>query len=449
MKRILFILAIMALLILPASANQQYCSLVGTNITPQYQGEILTLPNSSVIFYCTGWCGPACAWVWQNPASEMTMPASTDHFGYSIAPVGSEVPYYYFQILSGSRPASVNVTFSVSETTNFTTKIPGATIELSNGQTGITNSTGSAVIPVYPPGGSYTFSLSKSGYTPSYNISLGALGTTGGTMYASMSPLNLGGSGGVQTRVFITDGSTGTPIVGATLNLRDVQNNSWLNGTSIADGTIFNVPYGHTIDIYGSYPGIYTASQDLGTTPGGNYYLPLYMYTAAPIGSVNLFVYMREAGTGYIIKNADVDIKWGTGGANTARANTANSGTASFIVPNNTVITIASNPSGYRGQSMSLTTLTVDKQVTITLSKQTDGPGFPTTSPTDANGNPITAVPTYLDNCNPNANDYNKDLCSHNKDSELMAQLRDAGPGILGLAIIAVLFGLLKMIMKF
>lgn len=350
----------------------------------------------------------------------------------------------------GTLYAPVNATFSISDNSLFSTKLSGVSVVLSNGQSGTTNATGMLGIAVTPPSSNYTYSLTKSGYITKPAQSLGGYGSTGGIVYDTMS---VGGTGYVTTTVYLTDGSTGTPIVGGTLNLREVENNTWLNTTSTATGTLFNVTTGHTIDIYGSYPGVYTASAELGATPGGNYYLPLYMYAAAPVGSVNLFVYLREAGTGYIIKNADVNIKWGTGGASTASANTATSGTASFVVPNNTVITIESNPSGYNGQSMSLTTGTVDKQVTITLSKNTQGPGTTgTVTPTvtdPATGQPITVAPTYLPACNPNANDYDAGQCSQNQDSALMANLRTNANGILDLGIVAVIFGLLGMIMKF
>jgi hypothetical protein len=130
--------------------------------------------------------------------------------------------------------------------------------------------------------------------------------------------------------------------------------------------------------------------------------------------------------------------------------NTANSGTASFIVPNNTVIIIDTWPSGYNGQSMSTSMGAVDKQVTMTLSRAS----IPTTAITPVVTDPstgavITAAPTYYPACNPNAPDYNARACGQNQDAGMMAQLREAGPSILGLAILAVIFGLLKMLMKF
>ena len=90
-----------------------------------------------------------------------------------------------------------------------------------------------------------------------------------------------------------------------------------------------------------------------------------------------------------------------------------------------------------------------DKQVTITLSKAT----LPTTGITPVVTNPgtgavITAAPTYVANCNPNAPDYNAGMCSKNQDSNLMAKLRDNGPMILDLAIYAVILGLFGMILS-
>ena len=154
-------------------------------------------------------------------------------------------------------------------------------------------------------------------------------------------------AGYTRTRVYAQDGTTGGLITGATLSLRDVENNTWVNGTSTSSGLTIDVLTGHTIDVYGSYPGVYAPSLELSAIAGGPYYLPLYPYTIPPaIGKVNLMVAVYDSSTGYSLSGASVHIYENATGLSDTKY-TGSGGTASFIVTNNTVITITSTKSGY------------------------------------------------------------------------------------------------------
>jgi PKD repeat protein len=245
--------------------------------------------------------------------------------------------------------------------------------------------------------------------------------------------------GYTRTVVFVTDGGTGGIIVGATLNLRDVQNNTWKNGTSTALGTTFVSISGHTIDIYGSYPGVYTSSYELDAVAGGNYYLPLMPPVPSPPGGltggyVNLFVNVFDMATNNIIQHASVTAKLPTGA--TTGENTGTTGTVLFLVPNNTVIIIGASASGYQSISQSTTSGTgADKIVNVKLIRQTITVAPVVTDP--GTGAIITAVPTV------------DSRTTNQKDVDMMNLLRDNGDTIISLAILAIIFGLLKMIMKF
>jgi hypothetical protein len=264
---------------------------------------------------------------------------------------------------------------------------------------------------------------------------------------------SLGGSvptGFIRTTVHTTDGLTGSQIIGTNINLHDVENSSWTNSTPDADGElIIDVLEGHTLDIYGSYPGVYTASAEYGATPGGDYYLPLYPpVPTAPENFVNLFVYMREAGNLLAISDVDVSFRYPSG--TTVYSKSDSSGTAMQIVPNQTVIIIGATKTGWNGQSVSTTTGNFDdKFVTITLSRASAPTAAPTagavvTNP--ATGLPITDPITGLPMTVAPMLDVRTPA---EKDTDLLNQLRDAGPSIIGLCILAIIFGLLKMIMKF
>jgi len=329
----------------------------------------------------------------------------------------------------------VTLTLSVSETGNFAKKLSNVSILLSDGTSGTTNVNGTVTLRFIP--GDYNFAASKEGYATIFS-SLGGYGQTGGLLYLTMSPY-IGGipAGYTQTTVHAIDGVTGNHIPGSTINTKCVTNGTWKNETTSNGISYVTCPSADTIDIYGSLPGTYTASLELGAVQGGDYYLPLYPpVPEAPIGFINLFVYLREAGTGFIIKNAAVTIRLPSGA--TSGQNTGTSGTAQFTVPNQTVIIISSNPAGYNGQSISKTMGTVDYQVTITLSRATTPTGVITPVTTDPiTGDVITTAATL---------DIRTD---REKDTDMFGQIRIAGPGLIDLGIVAIVFGLLGFIMKF
>jgi hypothetical protein len=241
--------------------------------------------------------------------------------------------------------------------------------------------------------------------------------------------------GTTTTTVYATDGDTGNILVGATLNIKDVENNSWVNATSTMTGIPINTLPSHTLDIYGSYPGVYNESSELGATPGGPYYLPLFQYRAAPLGYVYLYVTVRDASTGLTLLNSPVTAKLPTGA--TEGTNTGSSGTASFLVPNNTIIIVGASSPGYTTQSMSTTTGIVNKHIYVDLPRATVTTGVVTPTVTDpATGQIITPQPTQ---------DSRTNL---EKDSDLLNILRTYGETIMLLCIIAIIMGLVKMMGK-
>jgi hypothetical protein len=248
-------------------------------------------------------------------------------------------------------------------------------------------------------------------------------------------------SGYTRTTVFATDGSTGGKIVGATLAIRDVENSSWFNSTSSMSGSIVDVLAGHTLDIYGYYTGVYTPSYELRAVPGGNYYLPLMPPSPAPPGGyaggyANLFVNVFDASTNNAVQHASVSAKLPTGA--TTGENTGTSGTVLFLVPNNTVVILSASASGYQSMSQSFNSGTgADKIVNIKLTRQTATSTVTPVVTDPGTGAVITAVPTI------------DARTSNQKDLDMMNLLRDNGGTIISIAILAIIFGLLKMIMKF
>jgi hypothetical protein len=191
-------------------------------------------------------------------------------------------------------------------------------------------------------------------------------------------------TGYIRTTVYAQDGKTGGIITGAILALRDVENNTWANGTSSVSGLRIDVLSGHTLDIYGSHPGYYTASAEIGAIAGGNYYLPLYPPTVpAAIGKVNLMVAVYDSSNGLSLSGVEVHELESTGKSDTQ--NTGTGGTVSFVVTNSTAITITASKSGYQSTSKAINSGTGADVFTtmnlVRLATATPTPYVPPTMP--------------------------------------------------------------------
>ena len=92
-----------------------------------------------------------------------------------------EVAFAVYQ--GGSPEPDTNVTFSISDSADFATKLSGVVVTLSNGQTNTTGTDGLTRIYVAPNSSLYTYSLVKTGYTAKYLQPLGGYGETGGTVF--------------------------------------------------------------------------------------------------------------------------------------------------------------------------------------------------------------------------------------------------------------------------
>lgn len=281
--------------------------------------------------------------------------------------------YGRWHLVGGLPPANVSVIFDIAESGDHSVPISGALITLSNGQFNTTGADGRALIIVVPPANTYTYTISKSGYFSIIDADLGNLGLNGGTAYLTLAKTVPGiPPGYTRTTVHAQDATMGSQIAGATLNLRDVQNNTWVNSTADADGElIIDVQNGHTLDIYASYPGVYTASQELGAIAGGNYYIQLFRppLSAGP-GNVNLLVAVYESTYHTSLAGATVSIRIPSGAIDTTT--TGSGGSASFVTPNKTVTIITASKTGYLSKSWSVTTGDfADQLTTVSLSPYT------------------------------------------------------------------------------
>lgn len=241
-------------------------------------------------------------------------------------------------------------------------------------------------------------------------------------------------------------------IHGTDISLYDVEAATWTNYTADADGRgeIYTLPY-HTVNAIGHYPtaGIYNDGILTGAETGyyGNsgklYYLDMYPYTPPPPGGyTNLYTTVREADDKFPVFRASIGITTVSTGAYYG-TNSGSTGVSVDTFPNNTALRIVVSKSGYQTATVVTNTGTgATKYVYVDLTRATVTPIVTATSYPGE----ITTRPTYAPGCDPSA--YDAAICSGGKDSDMMNQVRDAGPGLIGLAIIATMLGLVKLMMK-
>ena len=239
-------------------------------------------------------------------------------------------------------------------------------------------------------------------------------------------------------------------IHGTNISLYDVEAATWTNYTNDADGRgeIYTLPY-HTINAYGTYPtaGVYNNAELLGFETGYSGgkvgYLDMYPYTPAPAGGyTQLYTTVRDSVDKSPVYSASIGITTISTGAYYG-TNSGSTGVSVDTFPNQTALRIVVSKAGYSAATISTNTGTgTTKYVYVDLVRATVSP---TVTATPLPGE-ITVRPSYSPGCDPSS--YDAGACSSGKDLAMMDQVRDAGPMLIGLAILATVFGLLKLIAK-
>jgi len=321
---------------------------------------------------------------------------------------------------SATKPSGLNIAGYVNKTGNSRIFIQNAS-DYTVASDNLANDN-DFVFSVYPDQ-IYIKMLSPSGTW--YNSSL---------LFAAPTPTTTIPAGYVRTWFISTDGMTGGSIYNSEINLLDVENSSWRNTSDAEYGLSYidTLPY-HTINAYGSADE-YTSISRLGLDAKEGIY-ELIMWSgllSAGEGNINLLVTVGALPSGLAVAQASVQATVVSTGATTGGI-TSLAGTELFVVPNATAIKVTAWKSGYIMASKTITTsdfgpdsVRIDLQtevITVTPTA-TPFPGEATPRPT-------------LDQ-----------RTTTEKDQDMMEQIRDAGPMLISLAIIATLFGLVKLIAK-
>lgn len=265
-----------------------------------------------------------------------------------------------------------------------------------------------------------------SGYTPTP------------TPTVTATPIPTIAPGYIRTWMHLLD-REGNHIHAGNIDIEDIEGSTWTNSTHDADGIAYidTLPY-HTINIYGSYdifeneflPNELLA-QETGYT-GYTYYLTLFPYESlAEEGQTSLYVEVKDAQTHSYISYAVV--KAAVDGGYTYSQSTATAGSAVFLVPNNTIVRLSATASGYiSGSSVINTGSGSSYTTTIELTRQ-----LVTVTPTSTV--PPGGVTPAITVDGRTANQ---------KDADMMNKIRDNGPVLIDLAIIATILGLVGLMTK-
>ena len=253
----------------------------------------------------------------------------------------------------------------------------------------------------------------------------------------------------VRTYVRAIDGTSGAWVVGANVAIRNEQTGNWTNATATPDGSHYIDLYSNqTLAGYVSGTG-YTGGSRVGMAAwDGVYEIPMYaLGTLLPpgVGEVSVVVQVQDQTSKVNIIGAHVDYTKSTGA--TEGYSTGSSGTANFLAPNLSTINIKISKDGYTGVSKAITTSAFGPDyVLIWLPKVQATPSVTATIPGDNNHDGVVDEKDSVPGVTPIVTEDPRTPLQ--KDQAAMDQLRNALPVIIGLAIIVIIFGLLKMLLK-
>jgi PKD repeat protein len=202
---------------------------------------------------------------------------------------------------------------------------------------------------------SHSAVFSQSG---NYTVSHGASDAYGSGILSRSDYIWVYNSTATKTKYFQTiDGTSGNIVTNSTINLKDVENSSWVNGTFPADGmSSITTLVGHHINAYASLTG-FSDAEDLNLLNDGEpRYIMMWPTFAKNVsaGNVSLYVTVQDKDTHAAIKGAQVTMSPSTGSAQGTTTNEA--GIAYFVVKNQTLCYITAQATG-QGYSTGVTTI--------------------------------------------------------------------------------------------
>jgi hypothetical protein len=274
--------------------------------------------------------------------------------------------------------------------------------------------------------------------TPAASIKICILDSAGSTWYnsstlftvaATPTPTPTLPSGFYRTYFQTIDGASGGTVHYSNIQLKNTITGSWTNYTADFDGTGYiDTEASDPINAYATMAGFASVSRlALPAIHDGLYELVMWPDNTLPAvtdGHVNLIVLVNDYTTGKPISNAQISLRDGIASLS---GSTNSAGSKVFTVHNKTVITLTAAMPGYSGASTSITTTDFGPDsVRLELLRI-----YVTTAPTLTGT--ATVQETVIPGCEGNENSLS---CTSAKDALMMNQVRDAGPALIGFAIV-------------
>lgn len=369
---------------------------------------------------------------------------------YAVTPYqASGYKYNGTYLIQGGSPSPTppTVDFTASNTTGqpgLISQFIGITDAPSTGRTLLWSTSGPALVSIndttalnpvmnFPSVGAYTINFTVTNSTGWAHIEK--------TNYITVTAAN---SSVVRT-YFRTKDPAGNFLMGTDIQIRDVQNNFWSNFTNTQDGTGYIDSYNdHTLNAYSQLTGYQSVSR-LGLAPlgiySGVYDLTMYpnnMLADPGPGNVNLIFYVSDKNTKQPL-SATVSITTPSG-STTGQA-TGDGGSTVFVAPNVSIITYKVTASGYNSVAGSITTTTFGPDTQrVELTKMVVTPTISTVPTDPATGLTLAPGQTPYATIDPRT--------PQQKDEDMMTQVRNAAPNLIGLFILCTIIFLLKGIGK-
>jgi PKD repeat protein len=261
----------------------------------------------------------------------------------------------------------------------------------------------------------------------------------------------------ITTHFVVLDEPRWFQLAGSTINMKDVENNSWVNVSPSATGyegitTLSN----HTINAYASMTGY--GDEELLAKPawsGGDYQLLMFPDGYANVSAGNVTVYCTVFGSDvFRLSGATVNMAYADpvqGQINDYRI-TDDSGMVSFVVPNKTVIYFYASKAGYKdggtsvnsgtgsgGSASVYTDVTLQRSTVTTAPTATTLPGGGTPTATAATVDPYPCV---------GDGSYQDTLNCQRKQGEMGADAIEYANMLIPLFVLATIVGTLKIMGK-
>lgn len=254
----------------------------------------------------------------------------------------------------------------------------------------------------------------------------------------------------ITTAFAAMDSPRWVQLAGATMNLLDIENGSWVNATPSATGYLeITTLSNHTINAYASMLGYDDA--DLLAQPawgGGVYKILMYPENYGNVSAGNVTLYVTVYGSDVEeLSGAEVEVTWDPWAENIKQSVTDSSGMVSFVVPNQTTIYIAAEKQGYTGFGTSMDSgngdggsaaiykeITLQRNYLTPTATQTTLPGGGTPTPA------VTILPGCEDPDSPECTAARQQFMADDVTEQLME--------FMPLFWLAILIGLVKLIFK-